>query len=353
MLEEISETITFFATSSRDQTIRIWHIYDECFDDLTNSVDIASVVEIKRNAYCRNLTRIIYTDDLILYLKCYNSRLLAFSRCRLDFYLLTDFSLENTFSLDFETSCVELRGQFIYMGCEDQTVRIYSVLEGMLSEAETSYKLKHPIEHIMVVAKEIYCLGKGTLSVISESSNNIISVYNNVDCIWCHKKTAYWSSSSRLTIYNTEKGKPKPPVEMRSLLNLRAAHLIRATSSYVLTVKNDELPNILTVWDLDGRYLCEELLGENINDVMCTEGGETVIVGKSGSILIWKFAYEQKLKNFKNVFQDRLLKESLTGSIWLEASVAKVNSSMAYSKTDSVAIAPSVPSAKLQERIVE
>lgn len=145
MLEEISQTITFFATSSRDNTIRIWHIYDECFDNLTMSVDIASVVDIKRNAYCRNLTRIIYTDDLVRHIRCYHSRLLAFSRSRLDFYLLTDFSLEHAFTLDNEATCIELSGDRIYQGCTDQTVRIFSLENGVLSEAESEYKLKHPL----------------------------------------------------------------------------------------------------------------------------------------------------------------------------------------------------------------
>jgi len=62
LLQEISESITFFATSSKDNTIRIWHIYDQCFDSLTASIDMTKEIEIKRNAYCRNLTRIIYTD---------------------------------------------------------------------------------------------------------------------------------------------------------------------------------------------------------------------------------------------------------------------------------------------------
>lgn len=42
--------------------VRIWHIYDECFVDIHNSVSIEQCVQIKRNAYCKNLTRIIDTE---------------------------------------------------------------------------------------------------------------------------------------------------------------------------------------------------------------------------------------------------------------------------------------------------
>lgn len=42
--------------------MRIWHIYQKCFYN-RESIDIASLVGIKRNAYCRNLTRIIYMES--------------------------------------------------------------------------------------------------------------------------------------------------------------------------------------------------------------------------------------------------------------------------------------------------
>jgi len=35
---------------------------------------------------------------------------------------------------------------------------------------------------------------------------------------------------------------------------------------------------------------------------MCTEGGDTVIVGRSGAIIIWKFIFEEKLKRFREMF---------------------------------------------------
>jgi hypothetical protein len=79
----------------------------------------------------------------------------------------------------------------------------------------------------------------------------------------------------------------------------------------------------VTVWDLEGKYLCEEYIGEQINDIMCTESGDTVITGKSGVIIIWKFIYEERVIKFRDMFKDRLLKESLTGSIWLDESVVK------------------------------
>lgn len=61
---------------------------------------------------------------------------------------------------------------------------------------------------------------------------------------------------SRMTIYNSNENKTKP-VEMRTVLDVRTAQLIRATSSYIVTVNKNDMPNVITIWDLDGRYLCE------------------------------------------------------------------------------------------------
>lgn len=235
-------------TSSIDQTIKIWHIYNDCFNSLTASIDLASVIDIKRNAYCRNLTRIIYSDVLVNHIKCYKSRLLAFSRCRLDFYLLTDFSLESTFSLSDESTCVELANDRIYQGCQDQILRIHSLQRGNSSKHRPYTSSVIPSNQWRL---EIYCLGKGTLSVISQVSNHIISVYNNADCIWSHLTNVYWSSSSKLTIYNTEKvDRDQASGNAFTAESSTSPHLIRATSSYIITVKTDSLPNIVTVWNL-------------------------------------------------------------------------------------------------------
>jgi nucleosome binding factor SPN SPT16 subunit len=42
--------------------VRIWHIYNRCLYN-RESIDIAELIGIKRNAYCRNLTRIVYLDS--------------------------------------------------------------------------------------------------------------------------------------------------------------------------------------------------------------------------------------------------------------------------------------------------
>ena len=42
--------------------VRIWHFYTKCYENNRESIDIAEIIGIKRNAYCKNLTRIIYTE---------------------------------------------------------------------------------------------------------------------------------------------------------------------------------------------------------------------------------------------------------------------------------------------------
>jgi hypothetical protein len=39
------------------------------------------------------------------------------------------------------------------MGCTDMVVRIYDINDGIVTETEAMYKLKHPIEAILVHSK--------------------------------------------------------------------------------------------------------------------------------------------------------------------------------------------------------
>lgn len=81
------------------------------------------------------------------------------------------------------------------------------------------------------------------------------------------------------------------------------------------------MPNIVTLWDLDGKFLTEERIGEAINDIMCAESGDTVFVGKSGAMIIWSFVYCEKVKKFREIFKDKLtIRDSLFGSVWMEDS---------------------------------
>lgn len=38
---------------------------------------------------------------------------------------------------------------------------------------------------------------------------------------------------------------------------------------------------------------------------MCTEGGDTVIVGESGAVIIWKFIFTEKHKKLREIYQDK------------------------------------------------
>jgi WD40 repeat protein len=50
--------MTFFITASADKTLRIWHYYDE-----SGTIDTSSMIGIRRNVYCKNLSKIIYVQD--------------------------------------------------------------------------------------------------------------------------------------------------------------------------------------------------------------------------------------------------------------------------------------------------
>ena len=55
VLPKSSYEVTFFVTGSIDKTMRIWHLTDsEAKEDLKM---------IRQNAYCKNLSRIIYLEE--------------------------------------------------------------------------------------------------------------------------------------------------------------------------------------------------------------------------------------------------------------------------------------------------
>ena len=58
---------TFFATASSDKTVRIWHIFDE--DEKGVSLDASSVLGIRRNAYSKYLSRILYVSNSVDHFK--------------------------------------------------------------------------------------------------------------------------------------------------------------------------------------------------------------------------------------------------------------------------------------------
>lgn len=62
LLEEVGSEVAFFGTVSADRTVRIWHLYKKEYAGSRESIDVAEMIGLRRNAYCRNLTRIIYTD---------------------------------------------------------------------------------------------------------------------------------------------------------------------------------------------------------------------------------------------------------------------------------------------------
>lgn len=63
LLTEVKGDICFFASCSEDGTVRLWHCYRKEFEGEQRSIDIAQAIGIKRNVYCRNLTRIIYSHS--------------------------------------------------------------------------------------------------------------------------------------------------------------------------------------------------------------------------------------------------------------------------------------------------
>lgn len=112
------------------------------------------------------------------------------------------------------------------------------------------------MENIVANQRCILCLGKGYLSLVSEQQNALLKESSGVDAICQKEPYCYWTAGTRLTIYNSNDNKTKL-VDMRTVLEVRNAQLIRATSSYLVTVNRNDMPNVITLWDMDGRFLCE------------------------------------------------------------------------------------------------
>lgn len=59
--------------------VRIWHFYKKQYTANKELIDIASEIGLKRNPFCRHLTRIIYThsEHPITHIKMYQSNTIA------------------------------------------------------------------------------------------------------------------------------------------------------------------------------------------------------------------------------------------------------------------------------------
>lgn len=44
-------------------SVRLWHCYGKDGDEPRKSVDVGALLGLKRNVYCKHLTRIIYTNS--------------------------------------------------------------------------------------------------------------------------------------------------------------------------------------------------------------------------------------------------------------------------------------------------
>jgi hypothetical protein len=76
--------------------VRLWHFYKKEFEGEQRSIDVAQAIGIKRNVYCRNLTRIIYSHSempLIRVRMLTNNTIACISNQELLLYSLDNFQL--------------------------------------------------------------------------------------------------------------------------------------------------------------------------------------------------------------------------------------------------------------------
>lgn len=111
------------------------------------SVDVAEIIGIKRNVYCRNLTQIIYThsEHPIIAMQMYCAKFIAcISLHEFIMYSLEDFEL--TAHENFEAESVANRNinrsllslavaeELIYIGAHDGTLRIFKLVGDSLQK---------------------------------------------------------------------------------------------------------------------------------------------------------------------------------------------------------------------------
>jgi len=116
-----SYEITFFATGSNDKTVRVWH--------LTDSDNKENEKVIKRNAYCKNLSRIIYVNESFDHFK----------------YQHTD-EIENYTLQDYQIRCLKCSSQGDCLATGDQVgyLRVYN-----LSNFQLLHELKAHDQEIL------------------------------------------------------------------------------------------------------------------------------------------------------------------------------------------------------------
>ena len=149
-LENSSLEVTFYATGSVDQTVRIWNLVDE--EEDRQNISMIKLPGLRRNLYTRNLSKILYMGDKYDHFK----------------------SNASPVSPEKQVRCLKCShdGQYLAVGDQDGVLKVFSLV--------TFSKVKEVTSH----NQEILCLDftpenpENNWFLASGSRDRLIHVYN-------------------------------------------------------------------------------------------------------------------------------------------------------------------------------
>ena len=149
-LENSSLEVTFYATGSVDQTVRIWNLVDE--EEERQNISMIKLPGLRRNLYTRNLSKILYMGDKYEHFK----------------------NNSNPISPEKQVRCLKCShdGQYLAVGDQDGVLKVFSLV--------TFLKVKEVTSH----NQEILCLDftpenpDNNWFLASGSRDRLIHIYN-------------------------------------------------------------------------------------------------------------------------------------------------------------------------------
>ena len=143
-------------------------------------MDLAEVIGIKKNPYCKNLTKVITCPEVISHIKPSNGLLVGASKRKIYVYSLTTFNLIYVYPIEQQTvEALEARNGQIFVALSDRTIKIFNISESMLKLVKI-IDAGLPVESMRVVNKNLVVSRKGSFIVVDLDSDTVFKEENGV-----------------------------------------------------------------------------------------------------------------------------------------------------------------------------
>ena len=338
-LENSSYEVTFFATGSIDQTIRIWNLLEE-------EKGMPNLPGLRRNVYCKNLTRILYLGDSYEHFKyrtdeneSTNNKQIRCLRCSHDgqylaagdldgvlriFSLITFTKVLEVVSHDQEILCLDFTPEnpldvfLLATGSRDRLIHIYNggeefklltTLEDHNSSISALQFAYHKAKNNILLMscgvdktlifreykpKEIKPFFQIHLEIdkMSKFFTMDLNHESNIAVLGQEKKLQLWSIDEMKVKGTIEtKEEDKSTGKFLPLDNLKIS--VDSSGTYIAVSNNDK---VVRIRDFNtGNMVARVSCGDIITSLAFTQNSKYLITASSkGCIYIWKLSQEIK-----------------------------------------------------------